>query len=377
MVLIRKYLRRMLPLFVLCAIAGCSARQVKAQFTGYVGLQTVAPGDVFSNTSCATSPTMSAALPNIGQSVYIVNYSLAFNPGSVSPIVRILGSSDGVLYYPISDDGMSQNGFLVGYGVYNYIKIAVYGGSGGCTITAAYNGSFAPPSIFPGNPDQTTYQKYLFTAVSAGTSQSANTFTPPYGTSAGFVALTATSAGFPSGSTFSVAMADPNTVDGTTVATYPLAAIGGTQYFAIPAVSGSEVSVTYTAGGASSNTFSATYIFTKPGIVNTPLGENPLVVNTASAGPTRVIVHSGSESARILSINLSSGTAEAIDLQQGTGTNCGTGNSQLTGLTHLAANAPWIQNFPGAGLIAKPGNDVCIHLSGANQTDGTITYSQY
>jgi hypothetical protein len=119
------------------------------------------------------------------------------------------------------------------------------------------------------------------------------------------------------------------------------------------------------------------YIFSKPGnLPITPQCEKTAIVNLAAAGPTRFITNTGG-TVRICSLSVSSATAEAVDFQQGTGTNCGTGNSQLTGLYHLAANTPGAQIFPVGGLLAAVGNDVCVHLSGANQTDGTITYSQY
>ena len=139
----------------------------------------------------------------------------------------------------------------------------------------------------------------------------------------------------------------------------------------------SNITVTYTSGGASTSDLTVAYLFSKPGVVNYPLCEKTAIVNSASAGPTQIIAGVAGQSVRICSVNISSGTAEAIDLQQGTGTNCGTGNAQLTGLFHIGANGAAAMNYPNVGLVTTPSRAVCLHLSGANQTDGTITYSQY
>lgn len=378
-----KFIRQICAIVFLLSIVGCAARPARAQFIGYTSPQTTNQ-NIFNAASCATSPTKSASVANIGQSVHVLTYSFGSSVSTnANPIVRIMGSFDGTNFVQLSDDGLgailsgTQRATLTGYGAYPFVQIWVFGGNTGCVITANYMGTSVSTTNPTGSSDVTAYDKILLPGGAAGTTQTISTFIPPYGNTAGYVTVVYSGAG-PAGSSIAVTIQDQITLQSTTIASFNLAATSNViQMFAVPSVPTGGLSLTYTAGGASANNITIEYAFLKPGANPNPQCEKTLVINTAAAGPTQIIAGSGGASPRICSVNVGSGTAEAIDFQQGTGTNCATGNAQLTGLTHLAANAPWIQNFPQGGLVAGPGNAVCIHLSGANQTDGTITYSDY
>jgi hypothetical protein len=355
----------------LAAILFCFAPGASAQFLGYTSPQTVNQ-NVFTSVGCAASPLKSANLQNVGQSIHIVTYSVS--GGSSPTIVRIMGGTDGVNFTQISDEGMGTtstfSGTLIGYGSYPFIQVWVVGGNSGCVATINYQGtSVGATNPATGSVDVTTYQKLVFLGQAAGTSTSTD-FLVPYGNMGGVMVFLGSST--PSGSTITI-QGD----SGGPLFTFTTPANNNAN-FVVPNMPVSRVTLAYNSGGASSSPFSLIYIFSKPGnLPILPQCEKTAIINTAAAGPTQIIAASGSASVRVCSISVSSGTAEAVDFQQGTGTNCGTGNSQLTGLNHLAANTPFVESFPVGGLLSGTSNMVCIHLSGANQTDGTITYSQY
>jgi hypothetical protein len=360
---------------------GCAARPIHAQAPQSI------TQNLFNSTACQNEPggfTKSANVPNFGQSQHSVSYTITTPNGGLN-IARMMASFDGTNFFQISDDGtaplVNNVGILTANGSYPFLQFwveQVVAPGTGCAITANYTGSYVSiPNPTFGQSDTTSYQKIVFNGQAANANQSV-TFFPPYGSAGGYISFAFQTGTVSAGGTLTVGVAGSLSAGANTIASFSLPANTSlAQSFVVPAVPGAAILITYTSGGTGTATLYCAYNFTKPGQNVLPLGEKTVVVNTASAGPTQIIAVPLTGSARIVSIVLSSGTAEAIDLQQGTGTNCGTGNSQLTGLTHLAANTPWIQNFPGGGLVAAPGNAVCIHLSGANQTDGTITYSQY
>lgn len=358
----------------------CCAPLAYGQFIGYTSPQTVNQS-VFSLANCATSPFKSAPLTNVGQSVHIVSFALS----SVGPLsgangaaVRIMGSIDNSNFFQLSDDGMSgTNSVLVGYGSYPFIEIWVVGGTAGCTITAGYAGTSVSPPNNVGNADGTAFGKTIFASQAASGSQTIGSLVTPYGNTSGILMISSVlNGGPPAGSSVSVSI--PVGTGSETIASFNLDTTNSPQTFVIPPYPAAAYNVTYTSGGASTSRLAVLYIFSKPGSSPVvPICEKTAIINLAAAGPTQIIAGVPGETVRVCSVSVSSGTAEAIDFQQGTGTNCGTNNSQLTGLYHAAANSPVIQNFPVGGLITLPSAAVCAHFSGANQTDGTITYSQY
>lgn len=363
-----KIWRHISILALLFAIAGCSARHVQAQ-----NVLTSTTQSVWNNASCAASFISSNPVQNIGQTVHIVTYAMdTSGPVTAQPALYIQGSFDGLSYLNISDAGVDDSGTLVGFGAYPYIRLQIVNSnpSSACTVSANYMGTQVSPSQVVGNLDISQYAKRVFTGAPAGTTATTGFFFTPYGNTAGYITFSGTSV--PSGSTLTITGHEGATF------TYSVSTTtGSSEYFLIPSVAQTQVDVTYMAGGSSAGAITVVYHFFKTGADEHPACEKSAIINTAAAGPTQIIAAVAGATPRVCSINLSSGTAEAIDLQQGTGTNCATGNAQLTGLTHLAANVPWMQNFPNAGLLGVPGNAVCIHLSGTNQSDGTITYSLY
>lgn len=367
----------------LCALLLC-ATTAHAQFLGYTSPQTVNVPVFAANTSCATGSLISAPITNVGQSVHVISYNFGNSTGNLNGVVaRIFASTDNVNYFQISDDGMPQAAtpsLLVGYGSYPFVKVYVIGGSTGCLVKVDYSGTSVSPPNSVGITDQTAYQKSLASAQSAGSNGVFQNLVTPYGNTSGVIvvqnAAISGGGGPPAGSTITIT-ASYSLLLAPSIATFALDTTAAVQSFVVPPYPTSGYKVTYTSGGASSNILSINYIFAKPGEPTAPLCEKTAIINTAAAGPTQIIAAVAGQSVRICSISVSSGTAEAIDFQQGQGTNCATGNAQLTGLYHAAANGIVSQNFPGGALVSLPSAATCVHLSGTNQTDGTITYSQY
>ena len=68
------------------------------------------------------------------------------------------------------------------------------------------------------------------------------------------------------------------------------------------------------------------------------------------------------------------GTAGTMQLEYGTGTNCGTGTTALTGTINLAANTPFSVGWGGAVATAPAGNALCVVATQA--AAGVISYVQ-
>jgi hypothetical protein len=67
-----------------------------------------------------------------------------------------------------------------------------------------------------------------------------------------------------------------------------------------------------------------------------------------------------------------------VTLVYGTGTNCGTGQTALTGAYPLTAQAG-ISKGMGLGVVlyVPPGNALCITTSGSSQVSGSVAYVQF
>lgn len=102
----------------------------------------------------------------------------------------------------------------------------------------------------------------------------------------------------------------------------------------------------------------------------------PIDISTATT--TQLIALNGSTKTFITSFNLivsGTGTARFV---YGTGTNCATGTTNLTGAYPLTAQAGLVVGDGGAAiLIAPPGKAVCITTSAAIQYSGSLVYQQF
>lgn len=101
-------------------------------------------------------------------------------------------------------------------------------------------------------------------------------------------------------------------------------------------------------------------------------------ISVAASTTTEIIALVATKSIYITSFDfMSAGTLNAT-LVYGTGTNCGTGTTSLTGAYPLIAQAG-ISKGNGAGiiLVIPVSNALCITTSGASQVSGSVSYAQF
>ena len=96
--------------------------------------------------------------------------------------------------------------------------------------------------------------------------------------------------------------------------------------------------------------------------------------NLSGSGNTRIVTGAASQSIHVCHISFATAAPEDVKLTSGTGTNCGTGGADVTGLykslTGLALDL-------GGGLITPSGTDLCINQSAAQALGGVVLYTIY
>lgn len=101
--------------------------------------------------------------------------------------------------------------------------------------------------------------------------------------------------------------------------------------------------------------------------------------DAATSGLTQIIpAPSASQVTYICGYTISSTAAESVNLDQGTGTNCGTGTAELTPVNAFVAKTT-IGDASSVfrGLKSLPGQAVCINTSGAGQVGAIVYYTQF
>ncbi len=101
-------------------------------------------------------------------------------------------------------------------------------------------------------------------------------------------------------------------------------------------------------------------------------------ISVASNTILELVALSGSTKIYVTSFDfISAGTAN-VKLVYGTGTNCGTGTTDLTGLYPLTAQAGIAKgNGLGPVLVVPAGNALCISDSASVQISGSVSYTQF
>lgn len=96
-------------------------------------------------------------------------------------------------------------------------------------------------------------------------------------------------------------------------------------------------------------------------------------ISTASSGNVELVALTSGQTIYVCDWTLVATGAVAVQIIYGTGTACGTGETNMTGAMPLAANGGWTHNYDGR-LKTAEANALCIELSGAVQVDGVVTY---
>lgn len=97
---------------------------------------------------------------------------------------------------------------------------------------------------------------------------------------------------------------------------------------------------------------------------------------SAASGTLEIVALTASQIVFVCSIDLSSDTATNITLQYGTGSNCGTGTTSISGALQNVLS--WSHNWgPEAALRTAASNAFCVTSSVAATIGGVITYAKH
>jgi hypothetical protein len=111
-----------------------------------------------------------------------------------------------------------------------------------------------------------------------------------------------------------------------------------------------------------------------PGGVPATLASVPITGTVA--GAAKIISGTSGKSIYLTAISLAPASTSAVTITAGTGTNCGTNTTNLTG-TIVGNGSPWtFGSGYGAILVAPVGYDVCITIATAT-APGSIAYAKY
>lgn len=103
------------------------------------------------------------------------------------------------------------------------------------------------------------------------------------------------------------------------------------------------------------------------------------VFSATNAANTKIVTGIAKAPVMIMQYTLTSSATGTVAIVYGTGVNCATGQTSITGAMQLSATSGPMQAGNGGGALAvvPPGNDVCIVTTGTATFGGHISYLQY
>jgi hypothetical protein len=101
-------------------------------------------------------------------------------------------------------------------------------------------------------------------------------------------------------------------------------------------------------------------------------------IATSTATTTQLVALVARQNIFVTSFNAVSAGTNTFKLVYGTGTTCGTGTTDLTGVYTLVANG-YVSTGSGLGsvLVVPPGNALCIVTTQAVVLGGSLSYAQF
>lgn len=113
-------------------------------------------------------------------------------------------------------------------------------------------------------------------------------------------------------------------------------------------------------------------------MVNVAQGSATAPINVSTATTTQLVALSGSTQTYVTGLAVIAGGTGNITLVYGTGTNCGTGTTSLSGAIPLIANAGFtLGSGLGPVVVVPAGQALCVTTSAAVQMSGFVTYTQF
>lgn len=114
------------------------------------------------------------------------------------------------------------------------------------------------------------------------------------------------------------------------------------------------------------------------GMVIPPAADTSAAINVSTATTTQIVALASAKKIYVSSFDVVAGGTGNITFVYGTGSNCGTGTTSLTGAYNLTAQAGIAKgNGLGAVLVVPASNALCVTTSAAVQMSGSVSYAQY
>jgi len=365
--------------FALCALPAAA----RAQFIGYTSPQTVQVVPLNTVTAPVISPTgagagtcpatagNTCAIPNIGQVIHILTYTVAgSSAGTTSVDIRLEASNDGVTFFPISDDATDPTqGQVYAVGYYPVVRVNLATFSNATSLTASYVGASSvngpPRGLF--NSSQMT-RKVAFSNLSKTSVQNA-LFGAPYGSTSGILVLISNNVLWGVGSQVSVNAEFAGNAQNVALVTIPNT---GSAIWVIPVASvpADSINVQWSPAGSPAGSLNA-YYYTYPAGQNlAPSAQPPAVSNSEAVSSTnasvQVSVTAAFVQASIFSVSArcSAGTA---------GLTIKNGSTQIwsSGATEVGTTTFRFQWNPGLASTLGQALTVTLTACGTGNT-GTI-----
>lgn len=134
-----------------------------------------------------------------------------------------------------------------------------------------------------------------------------------------------------------------------------------------------DLCVKGSAGAGNTDSGTARVVIAKDSAVCNAKDTLQAVISTASSGNVELVALTAGQTIYVCDWTLVATGAVAVQIVYGTGSACGTGETDMTGAMPLAANGGWTHNYDGR-LKTAEANALCIELSAAVQVDGVVTY---
>ena len=365
-------------------------RTVNAVLTGGAPVTCTGTPQIFSTTSTALN---NAGFRNLGQTGHLAtatSNAAAFQMeiDGIDNLGNVFRLSDLQLGVPTSAKGgivLTANGYMPN------IQISVTC-TAAATFSVSYSGSFSPQPQNLSGILLAAVDKLPFQTAAANTNASV-TFQTPTGNSSGTIIFQYAAAG-PAGSTIT---AQCLTNAGTNLAlyTFSLAQPNTAQLFNVTAGTCPFVTLTYTSGGASATTYNLEYVFNSQGTNNaladpclSPTSNKlsqPFTITTATT--TQIIPLVAGQKiypcGAMMDLYADSSQIYSFQWEYGTGANCGTGTTAVSGVikTNSSAESEPFGFSGGTWMNIPIGNALCavtVAISGGPGINaaGVIAYVQ-
>lgn len=322
----------------------------RAQFIGYTTPQSVQ--QTLANGASCTGAAQSFVIMNLGQTVHQIYVTP--NAGVTSMIAVLQGIDTIGQIANVSNwtlpAGLSGAQLLTATGYYPVLQLNVTCNTGG-TFKATYSGSSSYTPFGNGAELATAYSKNIASQASAGSSLIAS-FTSPNGNMGGFLAFQFIGGAGPASSTLTVSCTQ--TAMNTASQVFNLATPVTLQIFPVPNAPCPNITVQYTAGGASAVTYQLSYLLADAGFPTTATASNL----TAGLNMQAALIEKGARW-QVLSAPAAGSQATAS-------------KAAIAGVRHVADCVSF-----SAGAIAAPVATVLqVNLRDGASGAGTIIWTQ-